>query len=120
MSTPTHIAIVGCGDIARKAYLPFLQEHAANRVILHGCTDVREDVAKSLAEDFGIPVVYPDLEALLADEQVDLVLNLTHPAAHAPVNLQALQAGKHAYCEKPFALNLEEGKEVLEAAKAAG
>jgi len=113
MNSPAHLAIVGCGDIARKAYLPFLQEHASDRVRLIGCTDVRQEVAEQLASDFSLPKVYPDVDALLADSDVDVVLNLTHPAAHAPVNLQALRAGKHAYCEKPFALNLEEGREVL-------
>jgi predicted dehydrogenase len=48
------------------------------------------------------------------------VVNLTIPRAHAEVNLAALKAGKHAYCEKPFAVSREEGKKVLRAARAKG
>lgn len=45
------------------------------------------------------------VEDLLADSEIEIVLNLTAPVAHAPINLKALHAGKHVYTEKPFALN---------------
>lgn len=116
-TSPLRIAVVGCGDIARKAYLPFLSEHGAPEVTLLGCADVRTDMAEALASDFHLPRVYRDLDEVLGDPEIDLVLNLTHPAAHADVNLRALAAGKHAYCEKPFALTLEEGRRVLDLAR---
>ena len=53
----------------------------------------------------------------MADPDIDTVLNLTVPAAHAAVNMQALKSGKHAYCEKPFALNYKEGLKVINEAK---
>lgn len=109
------VGLVGCGDIARKAYLPFWKTHSPPYDIV-ACTDVRAEQAERLAGDFGIPRHYPTVEELLADPEVEMVLNLTHPAGHAPVNLQALQAGKHAYCEKPFAMSREEGRAVLQAA----
>ena len=118
-NNPFTIGVIGCGDIARKAYLPFLAEHAA-RIRVAGCFDVRPDVARALADDFQLPRVYPDVDALLADPEIDAVLNLTHPAAHAEINLKALEAGKHAYCEKPFALDLEAGQQVLDLAAAKG
>jgi predicted dehydrogenase len=77
-------------------------------------------MAASLAKDFSLARVYADVDTLLADPDVDLVLNLTHPAAHADINLRALAAGKHAYCEKPFALSLDEGKAVLAKARETG
>jgi len=48
------------------------------------------------------------------------VVNLTIPAAHAAVNRAILSAGKHAYCEKPFALNTADGRAVLDLARARG
>jgi predicted dehydrogenase len=57
---------------------------------------------------------------LLADDGVQIVVNLTVPRAHTEVALQALAAGKHVWNEKPFALDRESGREVLDAARAAG
>ncbi len=57
------------------------------------------------------------MKELLADPEVDIVLNLTVPAVHASVNEQALKAGKHSYCEKPFALNYKEGAKTLKEAQ---
>jgi predicted dehydrogenase len=54
---------------------------------------------------------------LLDDREIDLVLNLTNPVAHSAVNLQILKAGKHCYCEKPFAISYREGFEVLREAQ---
>ncbi|MCC5850593.1 MAG: Gfo/Idh/MocA family oxidoreductase [Verrucomicrobia bacterium] len=110
------VGLVGCGDIARKAYLPFAKEKQSTFEVV-ACCDVRQEVAVALAAEFDIPKVHERIEELIADPEVEVVLNLTHPAAHAPVNLQALRAGKHAYCEKPFALTREEGEEVLAAAR---
>ena len=58
------------------------------------------------------------VEQLLADPEIEIVVNLTIPKAHASVCLQALEAGKHVYVEKPFAVTREEGKQVLELAAA--
>ncbi|MEM0966927.1 MAG: Gfo/Idh/MocA family oxidoreductase [Verrucomicrobiota bacterium] len=111
--------LIGCGDIARNAYLPFLKDYR-DQVEVTTCTDVRQPFAEDLASGFGISTVAPTIEALLEDQSIDLILNLTHPAAHASINYKALEAGKHAYCEKPFALTREEGKAVLEKAKEKG
>ena len=50
--------------------------------------------------------------ALLASEDIDIVVNLTIPAAHCTVSMQALEAGKHVYSEKPLVLSLEEGQKM--------
>jgi predicted dehydrogenase len=58
------------------------------------------------------------VEELLRDPDVDIVVNLTIPAAHYEVNMSALRAGKHVYCEKPLALSLSEAKEITDLAEA--
>ena len=83
-----------------------------------GCADIDPSAAKRTEETFGVPAM--SVDALLARDDVDVILNLTIPAAHAGVNLAALAAGKHAYCEKPFGLDAEEGRRVLATAAAAG
>jgi len=73
--------------------------------------------APSKAAEHGLGKAY-SVRDLLADPEIDMVLNLTIPAAHAAVNQQALRAGKHVYAEKPFSLNYKEGlKTVKEAQK---
>ncbi|MGJ8638481.1 MAG: Gfo/Idh/MocA family protein [Opitutaceae bacterium] len=119
MSRSLKVGLVGCGIIARNAYLPFSNDSQTAYEIV-ACCDSRVEVAEQLAKDFNIPKVYPTVEELLADPSIDVVLNLTHPAGHAPINILGLKAGKHVYCEKPFALTVEEGAEVLKVAKEAG
>jgi predicted dehydrogenase len=72
--------------------------------------------AKAKAAEFQIPRVL-SFEQILADPQVDVVLNLTVPRAHAQVSLAALEAGKHVYSEKPLATSVEEGRRLVEVAQ---
>jgi predicted dehydrogenase len=81
--------------------------------------DLVPELARRRAEEFGIGAVYT-VEELIADPEIEIVLNLTAPAAHAPINKLVLEAGKHVYTEKPFALSREEADEVLEIAEAKG
>jgi len=113
------VGLIGCGNIAEKAYLPFSRDHQEVYEIV-ACCDARKPFAERLAGEFGIGRVFDRPEELVADPDIDIVLNLTHPAGHAPLNLAAVKAGKHVHCEKPFALTLDEGKAVLEEAKKQG
>ena len=56
---------------------------------------------------------YHSLEALLADPAIDIAVNLTIFEAHAPISMQALNAGKHVYSEKPLALNVADAQQLL-------
>ncbi|MBL8995419.1 MAG: Gfo/Idh/MocA family oxidoreductase, partial [Spirochaetia bacterium] len=79
-------------------------------------SDIDPARAQARAKEFDIPrVLTPD--ELIKDKDIDIVLNLTIPAAHAEVNLKALEAGKHAFTEKPFATSVADAKKVLETAK---
>ena len=79
------------------------------------CSDLVLERAEAQAEAFGVPrACTPD--ELLADEEVEIVLNLTVPVVHAEVSGAALEAGKHVYTEKPLAVSLEDGQRMLEMA----
>jgi predicted dehydrogenase len=69
---------------------------------------------------FGIPVATTDRAAALARDDVDIVAVTTPPHVHADVVLDAVAAGKHVLCEKPFARDLAQAREMLRAADAAG
>ncbi len=81
--------------------------------------DIDLDRARAQAEKYGVPRS-GTVDELLADDGVEIVVNLTIPAAHVEVALQAVAAGKHVWTEKPFALDRASGQRLLAAAKAAG
>lgn len=107
--------IIGTGNIS-KIYLENGSKFESMEVV--ACADLDVSRAKEKAEEYGIRGC--SVEELLADPAIELIINLTIPKAHAPVNLQALHAGKHVYVEKPLSVTREEGKEVLELARKKG
>lgn len=113
-SLPLRIGLIGCGNISN-AYFKGLEPFASTAKIV-ACSDLDVKRAEAKAAEHGVPTAY-SVKELLKDESVDIVLNLTVPAAHAEVNLSAIRAGKHVYCEKPFSLTARDGKRVLAEAK---
>jgi predicted dehydrogenase len=110
------VGVVGCGKIS-DVYLTNLG--AADGVEVVACADLYEERAREKAAQHGIPKAMGVAE-LLSDPDVDLVLNLTPPQEHATVALAALREGKHAYNEKPLAVNLEDGRRILDEAEQRG
>ena len=95
------IGIVGCGGIVNYAHLP---AYAAHGLRVLACYDVHAETARKTAADHGIPTVYDSLDALLADERIEIV-DIAVPAAHQrPIAERALAAGKHLLCQKPLAV----------------
>ncbi|MFJ4286856.1 Gfo/Idh/MocA family protein [Paenarthrobacter nicotinovorans] len=113
---PKNVAIIGCGNIARR-YVTGMSRFDSVRLI--GVADVMHDLAVALAEEVGV-LAYQSVDALLADPQVDIVVNITPPAVHAAVTIQALEAGKNVYVEKPIAATLVDAHLMVETAKTAG
>ncbi|MBC2606907.1 Gfo/Idh/MocA family protein [Pelagicoccus albus] len=116
MSKPARIGVIGCGNISPQY---FKGAKLYPQIRMEACSDLSADVAKSRAEEFDVPRVLT-VDELIADPEIDIVLNLTTPQFHAAINTRILEAGKHAYCEKPFATSREEGRAVLELAKRKG
>jgi predicted dehydrogenase len=112
--SPLRVGVIGCGKISN-AYFKGLGSFSKFAQIT-ACADLDLDRAKEKAKEHGVGKAY-SVNDLLADPEVDAVLNLTIPAAHAEVNLAALKAGKHAYCEKPFSLTYKEGLRVFKEAQ---
>lgn len=108
----TGVGIIGCGNISG-AYLNAAAQ--LNNIDIIACADLNAEAAAAKAEEFGIEAM--SVDALLADDRISIVLNLTIPQAHAEVNIQALEAGKHVHCEKPFAVTREDGQKVLKLAE---
>jgi len=115
VQTPMRVGLVGCGNIS-DIYLqngPRFQD-----IVLIACADLNRDAANRQAERYAIDA--RSVEDLLKSDDVDIVLNLTIPEAHAEVSLRAIEAGKHVYSEKPLATAVADGVAIVAAAKARG
>ena len=110
------VGIVGCGFIS-SIYMENCPKF--ENLELVACADLDLQRAKAQAEKHGIPKAYT-VNELLDDPNIDLVINLTIPRAHAAVSIQALEAGKHVYSEKPLAVTREEGQQILGTAATKG
>jgi predicted dehydrogenase len=102
------VGIIGCGNIST-SYLDLAPQFKA--LEMRAVADLNMDAAQARAHEYdGIRAL--SVDDLLAADDIDLVLNLTIPAAHFAVSKRILEAGKHAYSEKPFVLSLDEGEEL--------
>lgn len=110
------IAMVGCG-YAADFYMANLQNHP--QLDLVGVYDRNPDRLKAFCAYHDVPA-FDSLADLVNDAGVELVVNLTNPSQHYPVSLTALEAKRHVYSEKPFALSLEEGRHLLDVARRKG
>jgi predicted dehydrogenase len=110
------IGIIGCGNISA-IYMKNIPKFAHMELV--ACADLDLTRAEARAEEFGIAKAYT-VKQLLADTEIDIVINLTIPAAHADVCMQVLEAGKHVYVEKPLAVTREDGKRILDIAQSKG
>src|SRR5688572_14590629 len=124
MSTATetlNVGVVGCGDIALKNYLPGTKA-LAGMVDIVATADTRYDRAVKAAEGFGHEecTAYASLDELLQDPRVQGVQILTPWPFHYKLALQALQAGKHVYAQKPMCQTLEQANHLIEEADKRG
>lgn len=118
MSKKLRIGIIGAGRIGKL--------HANNLVSrvkdaeLVAISDVYEPAAKDLAEKLGVANYYSDYHKLLEDPTIDAVFICSSTDTHSPISIEAAQAGKHIFCEKPIDHDLDKIKKVLDEVKKAG
>lgn len=108
------IGIIGCGVISHTYIMNIKTMYTWLNIL--ACADLSLTKAQKVAHQYDIPKACTP-EELLKIQDIEIVINLTVPSVHASVNQKILQAGKHVYCEKPLALNMEDAKKTLEVAK---
>lgn len=110
------VGVIGCGAISG-AYLSQCPKFEILEVV--ACADLIRERAEARAAEFGVPRVCT-VEELLADPEIEIVLNLTIPKAHYSVALAAVESGKSVWNEKPLTITREEARHLLETARARG
>lgn len=116
MTRPLGVGVIGAGVISQ-TYLENLTSFPDVNVVAVG--DLLPDRARAKAEEHGVPSAgTPD--DVLANPDVDLVVNLTIPQVHVEVSSAAIAAGKHVWTEKPIGLDRDATRALLAQADAAG
>ncbi len=116
MPHPVHVGVIGCGAIS-PVYLANAKGFESMKVV--ACADLQPERAKSRAAEFGIPRTCGVLE-LIHDPEVEVVLNLTTPDAHAEIAMASVHAGKSVYNEKPLTIRRREARRLLGVAERQG
>lgn len=115
-STPLRTVIVGCGNVAKR-YAEQIKSYP--EVELLGFSDMLPERAEQFAGEYG-GQAYPTLHAVLEDEKVQLIVNLTIHHAHVEVISRCLEAEKHVHTEKPLALDYEDARRMVQLAESKG
>ena len=110
-------AVVGCGSIS-DIYMTNFTNGKFSIIELVACSNRTMSKAEAAAKKFGIRAM--TLDEICADPEIELVVNLTTPASHYPVIKQCLEAGRHVFTEKMIAVELWQGRELLELAETKG
>jgi len=115
MAKELGVGIIGCGNISI-TYLALAPLFKGIKML--ACADLNREAAELRAQEYGVKA--QSIEQLLANDELDVIVNLTIPDAHFTVSRAILEAGKHVYSEKPLVLSLEEGEELRRIAKERG
>ena len=113
MGKKLRAGVIGTGIIG-KHHLAAYQGIADAEVV--AVCDVNEESARAAAQQFGVPNVFTDYKQLLKMDEIDSVDVCLPNVLHCPVTCDALKAGKHVYCEKPFANSAAEANKMLKTA----
>ncbi|MBP6963883.1 MAG: Gfo/Idh/MocA family oxidoreductase [Armatimonadetes bacterium] len=112
---PTKVGIIGCGNISG---IYFQAGRTFEILDIVASADIIPERAKAKAEEYGCGAI--TVEDVLADPSIEIIINLTIPIAHASVAQKAVEAGKSVYNEKPLTITREDGRKLLDTAKAKG
>ncbi len=112
------LAVIGTGGLAQSQHLPNIQRSGLAE--LAALCDLNPELLQSLGRKYQVAKTKTDYREVLADPDIDGVVIATREDTHVPLTIEALQAGKHVYVEKPLAETPEECSKVVEARQASG
>lgn len=108
------IGIIGAGRIG-KVHLESISYHVKNAVVTAVADPFMNDETKTFIKGFGVEKIYEDYHKIIEDKDIDAVLVCSSTDTHASVSIEAINAGKHVFCEKPVDHSIAKIKEVADA-----
>ena len=109
------VGIIGCGGMATEGHMkPLIKVREEQNIEFAAVCDIFDPRADRAAQLTGAQKKYRDYRQLLADKDVDYVLIATPEHWHAQMSIDAAEAGKHIYCEKPMTYNVQEARKVVD------
>ena len=117
---PLRVAVVGCGDVARKHHLPNWKELVGEgRVTLTAVCDAEPDRAALCRDEFEVVRAFSSFEEMLEEGAYDVIDICTQNRLHCPMTIAALKTGAHVLVEKPMAMDTTEARQMVKAAEKA-
>jgi predicted dehydrogenase len=110
------LALLGCGDVAQRDYLPEFHRLSERAEIVAVCGRTPERVA-AVAARYQIPNIYSDYRKMLVQSDAEAVINLTPIQLHDEINAAIVASGRHLYTEKPAANHLANGQALRDLAR---
>ncbi len=111
------IGIIGAGRIG-KVHLESISYHVKGAQVVAMADPFMNDETKAFIEGFGVKKIYTDYKEIINDPEIDAVLVCSSTDTHAPISIEAINAGKHVFCEKPLANTVDKILEIADALKA--
>ena len=111
------VGIIGAGRIG-KVHLESISYHVKNAEVIAMADPFMNDETKAFIEGFGVEKIYKDYKEIINDPEIDAVLVCSSTDTHAPISIEAINAGKHVFCEKPLANTVDKIQEIADALKA--
>jgi myo-inositol 2-dehydrogenase / D-chiro-inositol 1-dehydrogenase len=111
------IGIIGAGRIG-KVHLESISYHVKNATVVAMADPFMNDETEALIRNFGVQKVYKDYKEIINDPEIDAVMVCSSTDTHAPISIEAINAGKHVFCEKPLANTVDKILEIADALKA--
>ena len=111
------VGIIGAGRIG-KVHLESISYHVKNATVVAMADPFMNDETESFIKEFGVEKIYKDYKEIINDPEIDAVLVCSSTDTHAPISIEAIEAGKHVFCEKPLANTTDKIKEIADALKA--
>jgi myo-inositol 2-dehydrogenase/D-chiro-inositol 1-dehydrogenase len=113
-----NVGVIGLGRIGKLHVHNIMAQIQAIKLI--GVSDIIENSLQEVSQKYDIPIIKNDYRYLLDNKEIDAVVICSSTDTHAKIMIEAAQAGKDIFCEKPIALDLKEINRALEAVKTEG